>query len=108
MVKISPIKETKTKNYIIKEITITPDKENQVFTFKQVKDYYEKRKDSFLSKGKVIVRGENILRSTSLKGWDQEFKTQEQYDVYAKSKVADEGKFDKLYSFTISIYETIK
>ena len=105
MVKRDPVKVYETENYIKKTITIRPDKDNQLFTFKQIKDYVtNKMKD--LPKGtNYTVSGLNILRNSTLKSYNENFMTEEDYDEYTQGKVTDATKFDKFYEFTVTIRE---
>jgi len=105
MVKRDPVKVYETENYMKKTITIRPDKDNQLFTFKQIKDYVtNKMKD--LPKGtNYTVSGLNILRNATLKSYNENFMTEEDYDEYTQGKVTDATKFDKFYEFTVTIRE---
>ncbi len=105
MVRKSPVTEFVTSNYTKKTITIRPDADNQVFTFKQVQEYCNKKMKDFKPDAKVVVTGLNILRNTTLKGYDDDFMSEDSYEEYAKGKVNDSSKFDKFYSFTITIRE---
>jgi hypothetical protein len=96
----------KTKNYTCKTITIRPDKDDQVFTFRQVSDYCAMMtKKLEKNGGQYTVTALNILRNTTLKGYNDRFDTQEEYDEYCKKKVKDASKFDIFYSFTITVRE---
>jgi hypothetical protein len=103
--KKDPVKELATPNFIKKTITIRPDKENQLFTYKQIKKYGEQVLKTLHKDSKMIVKGENILRDTTLKGYNDDFLSQEEYDEYAQGHVKDSTKFDKFYNFTITILE---
>jgi hypothetical protein len=103
--KKDPVKELVTPNFIKKTVTIRPDKENQLFTYKQVKSYGEQVLKTLPKDSKMIVKGENILRDTTLKGYNDDFLSQEEYDEYAQGYVKDSTKFDKFYNFTITILE---
>lgn len=107
MVRKDPIIEKKFKNYIKRTLTIRPDEEDQVFTFKQIKKYVEEKMKDLPPNGRYFVRGLNILRDTTLKGYEDDFQTQDEYDEYAKGKVKDATKFDKFYNFTITIHQPI-
>lgn len=67
MVRIDPVVKMVTQNYIKSTITIRPDKDNQVFTFKQVKDFCEKKFKTLPPDTKIVVKGLNILRDTTLR-----------------------------------------
>jgi hypothetical protein len=109
MVRSSEVKTKTTKSYTCKTITIRPDKDGQVFTFKQVSDYCaRKEKDLEKNGGQFTVQAMNILRNTTLKGYNERFDTQEEYDEYCKNKVNDASKFDIFYSFTITLRENIR
>ena len=105
MVRKSQVKILTTPNYVKKSVTVRPDKDNEVFTFPQIKKYcHEKLKN--LPEGTVyIVRALNILRDTSLKEFDDYFMTDEEYDEYTKGKVKDNTKFKYFKNFTITIRE---
>lgn len=105
MVRKDPVIEKVFKNYTKKIITIRPDKDDQVFTFKQIKKYIEEKTKDLPKDSKFFVRGLNILRDTTLKGYEDDFMTQDDYDEYSKGKVKDATKFDKFYNFTITIQQ---
>jgi hypothetical protein len=105
MVKKDKTIEIITPNFIKRTITVRPDKENQLFTFKQVKEYCEKKQKQLPENAKMIIRGLNILRDTTLKSYDDNFMTEDEYDNYSKGKVKDSSKFDKFYNFTITIIQ---
>ena len=52
---------------------------------------------------RMTVTGLNILRNSSLKGYEDDFIDDDAWDDYCKSKVRDGTKYDKFYSFTITI-----
>ena len=52
---------------------------------------------------RMTVTGLNILRNSSLKGYEDDFMDDEAWDEYCNSKVKDGTKYDKFYSFTITI-----
>jgi len=105
MVRKDPVTIIDTLNYRTKTVTIRPDKDNQVFTFKQVQDYSKKQMTKLSPNADVLITGLNILRETTLKGYENDFMTQHAYDEYLKGHVEDATKFDKLYNFTIRIRE---
>ena len=97
-----------TPNYKKTTITIRPDKDNQLFTRKQIKDFCEKQMQKLSKDVKVVVTGLNILRNSNLKKYeDDDFMDDEEWDRYCKSKVRDCTKFDKFHEFTITIREPI-
>jgi hypothetical protein len=103
MVRKDPVKIFEAIGYTKKTITIRPDKDNQVFTFEQVKKYYEDAKKTFPANSVVTVRALNILRDTTLKGPNTEFMSEEEYDDYIEGKVEDSSKFEYFFNFTITI-----
>lgn len=105
MVRKSEVKIFTTPNYVKKTVTVRPDKENQVFTFKQIKKYCDEKLGSLPKGTKYVVRAENILRDTTLKGLDDDFMDEEDYDEYAKGKVKDDTKFKYFKNFTITMRE---
>ena len=98
-----PVKTLVTPNYTKKTITIRPDKDNQIFTRKQIKEYCNKQMQKLGIDDRMTVTGLNILRNSSLKGYEDDFMDDDAWDDYCKSKVRDGTKYDKFYSFTITI-----
>lgn len=105
MVRRDPVKILETPNYIKKTITIRPDKDNQIFTFKQVKDYVSKKMQDLPDGSAYTVTALNILRNSTLKMYAEDFMSEDKYEEYAKGKVEDSEKFDKFYEFTVTIRE---
>ena len=98
-----PVKTLVTPNYTKKTITIRPNKQNQLFTRKQIKEYCQKQMQKLNIDDRMTVTGLNILRNSSLKGYEDDFMDDEAWDEYCNSKVRDSSKYDKFYSFTITI-----
>jgi hypothetical protein len=63
MVKRDPVNFFETPNYIKKTITIRPDKDNQIFTFKQVKDYVSKKMQDLPDGSAYTVTALNIIQT---------------------------------------------
>ena len=105
MVKRDPVKIFETPNYIKKTITVRPDKENQLFTHKQIRDYVTNKIKDLPKGAEYTVTGLNILRNSTLKMYAEAFMTDEEYEKYTKGKVDDDTKFDKFYEFTVTIRE---
>jgi hypothetical protein len=97
------IKET--NGFIQKSVTIRPDKENQIFQYKQIKAYVQEQKKKLPKGTKMIVRASNILRDTTLKGYDDDFMDEDDYDEYVKGKVKNIAKFKHFFNFTVTIIE---
>ena len=102
-----PVKTLITPNYKKTTITIRPDKDNQLFSRKQIKDYCEKQIAKLGKDVKVVVTGLNILRNSSLKGYEDDFMDDNAWDDYCESKVRDGTKFNLFHEFTITIREPI-
>ena len=100
-----PVKTLVTPNYTKKTITIRPNKDNQLFTRKQIKDYCEKQMLKLGINDQMIVTGLNILRNSNLKQYaDDFFMDDEAWENYLSAKaVKDRTKYDKFYEFTITI-----
>jgi len=98
-----PVKTLVTPNYTKKTITIRPDKNNQLFTRKQIKDYCQKQMLKLGNDDRMVVTGLNILRNSNLKEYEDDFMDDEAWDRYCKSKARDSTKYDKFYEFTITI-----
>ena len=98
-----PVKTVIHETFTKKTITIRPDKDNQLFTRNQIKDYCEKQMLKLGINDKMLVTGLNILRNSSLKGYEDDFMDDEAWNEYCNSKVRDGTKYDKFYSFTITI-----
>ena len=103
-----PVKTLITPNYKKTTITIRPDKDNQLFSRKQIKDYCEKQIAKLGKDVKVVVTGLNILRNSNLKEYaDDDFIDDEAWDRYCQSKARDCTKFNLFHEFTITIREPI-
>ena len=98
-----PVKTLVTPNYTKKTITIRPNKQNQLFSRKQIKEYCQKQMQKLGINDRMVVTGLNILRNSSLKGYEDDFMDDDAWDDYCKSKVRDGTKYDKFYEFTITI-----
>jgi uncharacterized protein YcgI (DUF1989 family) len=98
-----PVKTLVTPNYTKKTITIRPDKDNQLFTRKQIKNYCQKQMLKLGIDDRMVVTGLNILRNSNLKEYEDDFMDDSAWDDYCKSKVKDGKKFDKFFEFTITI-----
>ena len=98
-----PVKTLVTPNYTKKTITIRPNKQNQLFSRKQIKEYCQKQMQKLGIDDRMTVTGLNILRNSSLKGYEDDFMDDAAWDEYCNSKVRDSSKYDKFYSFTITI-----
>ena len=94
-----------TIGFTKKTYVFRPEKENQVFDFKSAQKVYNKFVESVPENSKVVVRGLNILRDTTLKGFDDEFIDEDTYDDYTKGKVANVDKFKYFYNLTITVLE---
>jgi hypothetical protein len=108
MVKKDPVIEKVTQNFTRKSVTIRPDKKNQVFTYKQIKKYSDQVLKTLPENSKVIITGLNILRETTLKGYNDPMMEEEEFEEYTKGKTKEASKFDKFFNFTISVYEPNK
>jgi len=98
-----PVKTLVTPNYTKKTITIRPNKKNQLFTRTQIKEYCQKQILKLGIDDRMTVTGLNILRNSSLKGYEDDFMDDDAWNDYCNSKVRDSSKYDKFYSFTITI-----
>lgn len=94
-----------SNGFIQKSVTIRPDEENQIFTYKQIKAYTEKQIKKLPKGTKMIVRATNILRDTTLKGYDDDFMDENDYDEYVTGKVKNTAKFKHFFNFTVTIIE---
>ena len=99
-----PVKVLITPNYKKTTITIRPDKDNQLFSRKQIKEYCQKQISKLGKDVKVVVTGLNILRNEYA---DDDFIDDEAWDRYCQSKARDSQKFNKFHEFTITIREPI-
>ena len=68
-----PVKTLVTPNYTKKTITIRPNKQNQLFTRKQIKDYCQKQMLKLDVNDRMVVTGLNILRNSNLKEYEDDF-----------------------------------
>ena len=92
-----------TPNYTKTTITIRPNRDDQLFTRKQIKEYCQKQMLKLGKDDRMVVTGLNILRNSNLKEYEDDFMDDEAWDRYCKSKVRDGAKYDKFYEFTITI-----
>ena len=102
-----PVKVLITPNYKKTTITIRPDKDNQLFSRKQIKEYCQKQIAKLGTDVKMVVTGLNILRNSTLKEYEDDFMDDEAWDRYCQSKAKNYTKFDKFHEFTITIREPI-
>ena len=98
-----PVKTLVTPNYTKKTITIRPNKQNQLFSRKQIKEYCQKQMLKLGIDDRMTVTGLNILRNSSLKGYEDDFMDDDAWNEYYNSKARDSTKYDKFYEFTITI-----
>jgi hypothetical protein len=105
MVKKSAVTEKQFLNFKSKEITYYPDTENGYFKQNKIREFYNKVKSTLPEGSKVIVRGMNIVRGTTLKGYNDDFMTDEQFEEYARGKVKDVEKFNVFKNFTVTVLE---
>jgi hypothetical protein len=105
MVKKSAVTEKRFLNFKSKEMTYYPDTKNGYFKQNKIREFYNKVKSTLPEGSKVIVRGMNIVRGTTLKGYNDDFMTDEQFEEYARGKVKNVEKFNVFKSFTITVLE---
>jgi hypothetical protein len=105
MVKKSAVTEKQFLNFKSKEITYYPDASNGYFKQNKIREFYNKVKSTLPEGSKVIVRGMNIVRGTTLKGYNDDFMTDEQFEEYARGKVKNVAKFNVFKNFTITVLE---
>ena len=98
-----PVKTLVTPNYTKKTITIRPNKQNQLFSRKQIKEYCQKQMLKLGIDDRMTVTGLNILRNSSLKGYEDDFDDQAWENYLSAKAVNDRSKYDKFYEFTITI-----
>jgi hypothetical protein len=107
--KLTPVKAPIIKdlgNVKSTQITLAPP-EGKLLTYSQIRDYCKQVEKDLPKGSKMVVRGENIMRFTTLystygKKWD----TDEAYDEYLNAAVQESDKFKVFYNFTISIKES--
>ena len=105
MVKKSEVKVKQFRNFISKQVTIYPDRDDQLFDYKQVKAYVTKQTKDLPEDAHVIVRGLNILRDSTLKSYGGDMMDEEVFYEYTKGKVKDDTKFKYFRNFTITVKE---
>ena len=85
-----------------RKITLAPEKENQLLTYQQIRDYVEKLNVPFGSK--IVVRALNIIKDSTLySSYKGEWKTNTEWDNYLSGKAEDVDKYKYFYNFTIDI-----
>jgi hypothetical protein len=97
------IQTLKTANYTKKTITIRPDKDNELFTFNQIKTYCNDVEKTLGKNEKMVVKGLNILKDSTLRGYNDDFMSEDEWDEYCQGKVHDSTKFNLFYNFTIVV-----
>jgi hypothetical protein len=70
-----------------------------------VKDYVSKKIQDLPDGLAYTVTALNILRNSTLKMYNENFMSNEDYEEYAQGKEIDEEKFNKFYEFTVTIRE---
>lgn len=106
MVRRSPVNIIlEAPTYIKKSVTIHPDGENQLFSLDHIRKYCTEKMKGFKEGSNVVITAMNILRETTLKGFNDDFMTDDQYDEYMNNKVDDSEKFQFFHNFTITIRE---
>ena len=90
---------------ISKSITLAPEKDNQLLTYQQIRDFVDNQKKKLPFGDKILVRALNIEKSSTLyssydpHGW----KTNEEWDNYLQGKAKESDKYKYFYNFTIDI-----
>ena len=99
-----PVKTLVHPTFTKKTITIRPNKDNQLFTKTQIKEYCQRQMQKLKFGDKMLVTGLNILRNSTLKEYQDDFMDDEAWENYLSAKaVKDRTKYDKFYEFTITI-----
>ncbi len=104
MVRITRREYTLKNGSVVKELTVKPNKQNQLFTYDQIKQFLDQKLPMISKDKKVIIRALNVLQDTTLKGYnDDSLITEDEYDSYLNGEVKDPQKFKHFFNFTISI-----
>ena len=104
--KLKIIKEEKKNlgNIKTKKITFAPEKNNQLLTYQQIRDFVDDQKKKLPFGSKMVVRALNMQRDTNLySSYSNGWKTDKQWDDYLSGKAEDVDKFKHFYNFTIDI-----
>lgn len=104
--KLKKINEVTKKlgNVKSKKITLAPEKENQLLTYQQIRDFVEKQKKNIPKGSTLVVRALNIERSTTLySSFTDQWKTNDEWDDYLQGKAKESDKYKYFYNFTIDI-----
>ena len=97
----------------VKEMIVRPDKDNGIFTYKDIMNFVNTNIKTVAPHKRVVVRALNILGdrtldtfNTTIKGRnDNQMLNEDQFDEYTKNKVKDYSMFKHFFSFSISISE---
>ena len=87
-----------------KKITLAPEKEGQVLTCKQIKNFVEAKKKDLPFGSRIVVRGLNILKDTTLySSYKNKWKSEQEWDDYLQGKAEEADKFKFFHNFTIDV-----
>ena len=81
-----PVKTLVTPSCTKTTITIRPNKDNQLFTRTQIKEYCQKQMLKLGINDKMLVTGLNILRNSTLKEYEDDFMNDESWENYLFAK----------------------
>lgn len=100
---VKPVVITKTKNFINKEITLAPPK-GKLLTYQQIRNFCKEKEKTFKKGTKMVVRAENILKTTTLystysKKWD----TDQEWDEYLNGAAEETDKYKAFFNFTVTL-----
>ena len=105
--KLKKIKETKNdlgNGILSKTITFAPENNNQLLTYKQIRDFVENQKKKLPFGSKILVRALNIEKNSTLySSYVDHWKTNEEWDDYLQGKAKEADKYKYFYNFTIDI-----
>jgi len=93
----------------VKEMIVRPDKDNGIFTYKDIMNFVNTNIKTVAPHKRVVVRALNILGdrtldtfNTTIKGRnDNQMLNEDQFDEYTKNKVKDDSMFKHFFSFSI-------
>lgn len=105
MLKTVKRKYTLKNKATVQEITYKTTKNNVFIKYPEVMKLAQHHEKMLKPGQKLIVRGLNILQDWTLKGYNDDMMTEDEYDEYARGKVKNHKKFSYFSSVTFSIRE---
>ena len=96
-------------NFIVKQATFKPEIKNTLVDYRHIEAYVKKLEAKMPEGTKVLVRAENILRTSTVTLFstykkNKNWLTEEEEEDYAGGQAEIADKLLKYFNFTITIY----